>query len=423
MNSTATLRRAATLVGFALLISAVPMMAQAGSLDPTFGNNGIVITPNTGTAAAMALQSDGKIVVAGSVIGSSGPGLGLARYTANGDLDSSFGTGGVVSNSDAPAFAVALQPDGKILVGSVSGFGFAVLRYNTNGTPDTSFGTNGTATAQPFNELFFSPATGGIGVLSDGKILAAVTGGFGGGFMARFTSTGQLDTSFGANGAGAVELVATVEGLSLLPGGNILVSTNAGSVLAAVYTSAGALDTSFGIGGQIPDVGGETIIPLSNGEFIAAGSVITAPEPPPAVNSTQGFDVVRYTSSGIVDGTFGTHGGAVTTFPPNTYSVAFAVAIQSNGEIVVGGETAADNPAFVFDEARSFALARYTASGQLDTSFGSNGLVTTAVGNSLTFCSALAIQSDGKIVALGTNTPNDDGFPDPGFTLARYLSQ
>jgi len=399
-------------------------MGQAGSLDPTFGTNGIVITPNTGTAAAMALQSDGKIVVAGSVIG--GPNfteLGLARYNTNGSLDSSFGNGGIVTNADSPAFALALQSNGKILVGSLAGFGFTVLRYNANGTLDATFGTNGTATVQPFGEFFFTPVTGGIVALPDGKILAAVTGGFSGGVMVRLLANGQLDTSFGANGAGAVQLVANAQSIALLPGGKILVSTNVGSVLAARYTSSGGLDTSFGVSGQIPNLGGNAIIPITNGEFIGVGTIVTAPEPPPASNNTQGFSVVRYNPRGVIDGIFGANGGAATAFPPNTYSVALAVAVQSNGEIVVGGETVADNPAFVSGQPISFALARYTANGQLDTTFGTGGLVTTAVGNALTFVSALAIQSDGKVLALGSNTPNEFGQPDPGFTLVRYLAQ
>jgi uncharacterized delta-60 repeat protein len=413
----------------ALLCVAAPfcsalLMAQAGSLDPTFGNNGIVITPNTGTATAMALESNGEIVVAGSVIDSQGfPELGLARYTANGNLDSSFGTGGIVSNADAPAFAVAIQPDGKILVGSITGFDLAVLRYNTNGTLDNTFGTAGVASVSPFGELFFSPVAGGLAVLSDGKIVVAGSGGFGGGFMTRLLANGQVDTSFGVNGAGAVILVAAPQGLAVLPGGKILVSTEFSAVLAARYTSTGALDTSFGVNGQIPTLGADAIVPLSNGDFVAAGTIITVPQPPPAVNSTQGFAVEEYNSEGVVLGSFGTHGGVATNFPGNTYSAALAVAVQSNGEIIAGGETALNNPVFVGDQPLNFALARYTATGQLDTTFGTNGLVTTAVGNALTFVDALAIQSDGKILALGTNTPDEFGFPDPGFTLARYLSQ
>jgi uncharacterized delta-60 repeat protein len=422
MRNVAVIRSTALLMGAALLSSSALLMAQAGSLDPTFGKNGIVITPNTDTAAAIALQSDGKIVVAGSVIGSNGfPELGLARYTSSGDLDSSFGTAGIVSNSDAPAFAVAVQSNGQILVGTIASLGFAVLRFNSDGSLDTTFGTNGTASFRPFEDLFFSPLTGGIVVLSDGKILVAAEGGFGGGVMVRLLANGQLDASFGAGGAGAVQLLNAPGTVALLPSGKILVSTIVGVSLAARYTSTGALDASFGVSGQVADLGGNAIIPLTNGEFVAVGSLVTETAPPPAPNNTQGFSVVLYNPKGVIDTTFGTNGAAVTTFPPNTYSAAFAVAVQSNGEIVAGGETAPEAPGFGGPGPVDFAVARYTTTGQLDTTFGSAGLVTTDAGNS-TFITALAIQSDGKILALGGNA-NPAGESNPGFTLARYLAQ
>ena len=422
MNSFALSNRVALLICAALLSSSALLMAQAGSLDPTFGKNGIVITPNTDAAAAMAIQSDGKIVLAGSVIDSQGfPELGLARYTSNGDLDSSFGTGGIVSNPDAPAFALALQSNGKILIGTIASLGFAVLRLNTDGSLDTTFGTDGTASFRPFGDLFFSPLTGGIAVLSDGKILVAAAGGFGGGVMARLLPNGQVDTSFGADGAGAVQLLNAPGSVALLPGGKILVSTTVGVSLAARYTSTGALDTSFGVSGQVADLGGNAIIPLTNGEFVAVGSLVTETAPPPAPNNTQGFSVVGYNAKGVIEPKFGTNGAAVTTFPSNTYSLAFAVAVQSNGDIFAGGETAPSNPALGGTGPIDFALARYTSSGQLDTTFGTDGLVTTDVGNS-TFITALAIQSDGKILALGSNA-NPAGESNPGFTLARYLAQ
>jgi uncharacterized delta-60 repeat protein len=422
MRNVGAIRSAALLTGAALLSCSALLMAQAGSLDPTFGKNGIVITPNTDTAAAMAIQSDGNIVVAGSVIGSNGfPELGLARYTSSGDLDSSFGTGGIVSNPDAPAFALTIQSNGQILVGSIAGLGFAVLRFNTNGALDTTFGTDGTASFRPFEDLFFSPLTGGIAVLSDGKILVAAAGGFGGGVMVRLLSDGQVDTSFGADGAGAVQLLNAPGTVALLPGGKILVSTTVGVSLAARYTSTGALDTSFGVSGQVADLGGNAIIPLTNGEFVAVGSLVTETAPPPAPNNTQGFSVVLYNSKGIIDTTFGTNGATVTTFPPSTYSAAFAVAAQSNGEIVAGGETAPEAPGFAGPGPVDFALARYTTTGQLDATFGSAGLVTTDAGNS-TFITALAIQSDGKILALGGNA-NPASEANPGFTLARYIAQ
>jgi len=148
-------------------------MGQAGSLDPTFGVNGIATTANTVTDAA-ALQSDGKIVIAGSIPNSQNfQQGGLLRYTSNGVLDSSFGTGGKVliaaGNSEAgTAFAVDIQADGKILTAAPASVYLTVFRFNTNGTLDNTFGTNGSVTITAAGIL---PASGGIAVQSDGKIV------------------------------------------------------------------------------------------------------------------------------------------------------------------------------------------------------------------------------------------------------------
>ena len=126
-----------------------------------------------------------------------------------------------------------------------------------------------------------------------------------------------------------------------------------------------------------------------------AGSFPTSVGTPPAANS-YGVALTRYNGNGSVDTTFGSHGGVVTPFSGNTDAVAFALAIQSNGDIVAAGQAGSQAP----DGPSSFALARFTASGQLDTSFGSNGKVTTAFGSNTAFVSAVLIQSDGKIVAV-----------------------
>jgi uncharacterized delta-60 repeat protein len=105
-------------------------MAQAGSLDPTFGNGGIVTTANTAANAA-ALQGNGKVVVAGSISTEGG----LLRYNTNGSLDSSFGAGGEVlidGNNASPAFAVAIQSDGKILAAASDRLFLTVFRFNSN---------------------------------------------------------------------------------------------------------------------------------------------------------------------------------------------------------------------------------------------------------------------------------------------------
>jgi uncharacterized delta-60 repeat protein len=129
---------------------------------------------------------------------------------------------------------------------------------------------------------------------------------------------------------------------------------------------------------------------------------------------------VRYNSDGTIDTTFGTRGAAITNFPGNSFSGASAVVVQSNGATVAAGFTAAQN-CVCAQQASDFALARYTPDGQPDTTFGTNGLVITSFYGDSASISALTIQSDGKIVALGRDMPASSGSPNPLHT--RALSQ
>jgi uncharacterized delta-60 repeat protein len=427
--SVAIFKRFAVVVGALLLASPTLLMAQAGSLDPTFGTRGIVTTPGSGTGCgavvncAVAIQSDGKIVVAGAgTQGNGAPEIAVARYNTNGSLDSSFGSGGIVRTSagnSGPAFGIAVQSDGKIVVGAPGNLDLLEVRYNTDGSLDTGFGTGGTAEVEAAG-LVIGLVTGGIAVQPDGKIVVAE-----GGVLIRLLANGQLDSTFGAGGAAG--LVSGAGTLALLTSGKILVSSSfAFSTGGATrYSSSGRLDTLFGVDGQTPSLGqAAAIMALSNGKFVEVGTLASG-TPPLRGAPPQGFLLVRYDTNGTIDTAFGTRGAVVTTFPGNGYSAAAAVAVQSNGDIVAAGVTQATNPVLGRGPS-AFALARYTANGQLDASFGTGGLVTTAFGmngGDSAAVSALAIQSDGKIVAVGSDVPATFGGPNNGFVLARYLAQ
>lgn len=428
MKNVAIPKTAALLVLTALLTSSTLLMAQAGTLDPTFGNGGIATTPNTNTSCgqivncAMAIQSDGKIVVAGGATANNGaPELALARYNTNGSLDSSFGSGGIVvfsENNGGPAFGLALQSDGKIITASPTSLRLDIFRYNTNGTLDSTFGTGGIVSTRAAG-LLVGSATGGLAVQPDGKILVAC------GVLLRLLSNGQFDSSFGTGGV-APSLTGT-QTLALLSTGKSLVvsSFNFSAGSAARYNSSGSLDKAFGVSGQAPSFAqAVAIATLSDGRFILAGTLDSAATPS-AGAPPQAFVLTRYNSNGTIDTTFGTHGATVTPFPGNGYSAVAALAVQANGDVVAAGVTEVKNPVFG-QEPSDFALARYTPNGQLDTAFGSNGLVTTAFGTNggnAAAASALAIQSDGKIVAVGYDNSQTFGSANNGFTLARYLAQ
>lgn len=402
-------------------IGAFAMQAQAASLDPTFGTGGITSTAfgNYGAAARVAIQPDGRIVVAGqTALGE----FALARYTANGVLDTSFnGTGKVATapsgSCSGQARALALQADGKIVVAGTScpNFtstrNFTVYRYNADGSLDASFGSSGKATVN-----FYAGASEAYAVAVQGTSIW-VAGYAGSGFaLARLTSGGTLDYSFGggtgtvtsAVGTGSAfanSLVIQADGKPVLAG----YASSGGTVFALTrYTTKGVLDTTFGTGGKVlTHVGGTSagnaaiatsLAIQSDGNLVAAGYAKGASV------DTYRFAVVRYTSAGALDSYFGSGTGKVLTAIGSGDAVGSDVAIDANGGIVVGGYSQAG----IY---RQLTLHRYDSFGNPDASFGP---VVTAVGSANAAVQGLAMQSDGKIVVAGYgNSP-------AAFVVARY---
>ena len=219
--SLSTARQLAFLAAVVVITSSTFALAQAGQLDSTFGTGGVFTTNFAQTdstmATAVAIQSDGKIVVGGSTPG----GAALARLNVNGTLDSGFGSGGIVNNSFGNilgvVFGVAIQPDGKIVAAAAGFAGGSVGRFNSDGSVDTTFGNGGFAVSKSLNS--------GPGILStlalqaDGKILVT-----GAGLIGRYTTDGQLDSSFGSSGIAALTSpVATA--MALQSDGKIVVTT------------------------------------------------------------------------------------------------------------------------------------------------------------------------------------------------------
>src|SRR5271166_5668566 len=217
-------RRLAFLAAVVVIASSTLALAQAGHLDSTFGTGGVFTTNFMQTDATMAnavaIQSDGKIVVGGSTPG----GAALARLNTNGTLDSSFGSGGIVNNSFGalgPVMGVVIQPDGKIVALAEGFLGGSVGRFNSDGSVDTTFGNGGFAVSKSLDS--------GPGILSalalqaDGKILVT-----GAGLIGRYTTDGQLDPTFGSSGIAALNSsIATA--MVLQSDGKILVTTGLGA--------------------------------------------------------------------------------------------------------------------------------------------------------------------------------------------------
>ena len=392
-----------------LLLPTAFVFAQPGTLDSSFSSDGLVRTKigafGDSWARSIAIQSDQKIIIGGLTYTGSVYDFALVRYNTNGGPDNGFGTNGQVTTSfNGPGTGIEsllIQANGMIVAGGVSNFGAVMARYKKNGTLDSSFGIDGKVTSD------FGGNEEGIYSLAfqtDGKIIAAGTsdGKFA---VARYKQNGTRDSTFGTNG-----LVTTSTGNNTTNGGRAVSLQTDGKIVVAGfrypkngihdavlirYKKNGEIDSSFGVNGiVITDLGSAndyytSVVIRSDGKIITAGA---------AGGSFQlNFVVAQYNKKGKLDSGFGTNGFTTTDFS-TTDDKANSLALQADGKIVVAGSTESTQvPSYV-----KFALARYMQNGILDSTFGTNGQLTTDFGGrDPDGAYALAIQQDGKIVGTG----------------------
>jgi uncharacterized delta-60 repeat protein len=418
-------------LAFALLPLPVltPARAQGapGDLDPSFGNGGQVTTPFPGGAWASSTAIDPKgriLVTGGSDCRKHKPGAGcfaLARYRPDGSLDGSFGGEGKVAThfqGGAGAGSVALDSMGRIVVagtrGSGSEIGFAVARYRTNGKLDHSFGGDGKV-----NTRLRGNATANS-VTCDPRNRIVVAGTNGGGFaIARYRPNGKLDRSFGEGGKVTTGFrpETGANAVAIDPGGRIVVAGSASDLdgfysdfALARYGPNGSLDPSFGTGGKvITDLGGED---SANALAIESGGRIVAVGDSADIDGQSSvFSLAAYRSNGTPDPTFSGDGQETTRF--NGYGAALGGGIDSQGRIVAAGLS---RP--------GFALARYATNGDLDSSFGVGGKVTTHIGPDYSaIAEGMTFDSQDRIVTVGhlSRRIGTVGHVSRRFLVARYL--
>lgn len=406
----------ASLVGLiASLVAIAPAQAAPGDLDPSFSGDGIVLTGFGGDidgGSAVAVQADGKIVMAGTTSGYGELGdyrsdFALARFDADGALDTSFsGDGKQITRFGAGtvsiARAVAIQPDGKILVAgsarvSAVEWELALARYGADGSLDSAFAGDGTLTTGLGGSAY------SVAIQADGRIVVAGDSG-----LARFWPDGSVDTSFGGNGT--VTTAGSAYSVALQTDGKIVVS---GASELARYRPDGSLDTTFSGDGTVAtgSVWARSVAVQVDGRIVVAGAILVAGELP-----HYDFALLGYTPDGALDTSFGSGGLQTTSFGAGWLEdeIAADVALQRDGKIVaVGTSTPVD---WVW-EGSAIVMARYAANGSLDQSFGDGGKRVTfhGVDNS---ADAVVIQDDGKIVVAGSGSDPGDG---TGLALlARY---
>ncbi len=406
-----------------LLLISLPGMAQPGSLDLTFSGDGKTTTGfmlPSGTlsdgAYSVAIQRDGKIVVAGYSDDAGNYDFALVRYNANGTLDNTFNLDGKVTTDFAghgeEAYSIAIQRDGKIVVAGTSyngaNYDFALARYNVDGTLDNTFSGDGKLTTDfgSSNDEAHS-----VAIQGDGKIVVAgysYSNSNGEVFkhdfeVARYNINGTLDNTFSGDGKLTTDIAGTFDGASSLAiqvDGKIVAAGESNdsrhyNIAVIRYNADGTLDNTFsGDGKQTTSFGltadyANSVAVQANGKIVVAGESYK--------DGSSDFALVRYNSNGSLDNTF-SGDGMLTTAIESGNDEAHSVAIQGDGKIVAVGFSASD-----------FAAVRYNVDGSLDNTFSGDGMLTTIIGSS-SDAYAVAIQGDSKIVAAGASYSNEGDF-------------
>jgi uncharacterized delta-60 repeat protein len=413
------------LAALGVLTGVTAAHAAVGDLDPAFGSGGIVTTSYNGPFPTdAALQPDGKILVIAGFDNdpSATEAFGVLRYLGNGTPDSSFGVGGrttaAFTNFINSPNDLALQPDGKFVVvgtaesadGTVSEF--AVARFNANGTLDTTFGSGGKVVTN-----FVGAMTGGVSnpadsvlIQADGKILV---GGLASrcarrcpaqSALARYNANGSLDTTFGSGGMVAVTAIGGITALAEDAAGHIFALSGA---LTAEFSAAGALQSQV------------TPSPITIASSRGTSSVFQPDGRYLAVSGGAGFSrhdidakVVRYLPTGAVDPGFTNPAFDFSADNTVATDAVQALAVQPNGQIIAAGIRSANG-------STAFTVARLNSSGSLDPAFGAGGTLTTNLPGGGQ-ASVVLIQPDGKILVIGQGFIPGGGV---NLILARYLAQ
>ncbi len=385
------------LAALALGLAAALALAGPGDLDRGFGPGGTRTIESMGYAGAMAVQPDGKIVVAG--FGTTGD-VAVGRINPDGSDDPAFGGTRLIDfGSFDLGEAVALQPDGKIVVAGRSGANAVIARLNPDGSPDMGFGTIGKRVIDYGGPTF--DRAEGVAIQPDGKIVLAGVGGLDPTIVVtRLEPDGADDTGFGLGGTQRVNFGLGYEegrALALQPDGKIVVAGYTGATVTrsavARLNLDGSPDMGFGTAGKRVMASDriEALAIQPNGGIVIVGEF------------GGGFLVTRLHEDGFDDLEFGGEDGDAVRF--DLYSArADAVALQPDGKIVAVGTAG-----------NALAIARLQPGGALDATFGGFDQDGNRTGRRrltlpvIAGGTAVALQDDGRIVAAGATNRGHRG--------------
>jgi uncharacterized delta-60 repeat protein len=402
-------------VFFATLLLTTSASAAGGKLDPTFGTNGTAVTDlgsSSDSGVNVVLQPDGKIVIAAS-----GSTPSLLRYNPDGTLDTAFGTNGKVTA--AVGGPVALQKDGKLIVGGAMTGGIGLARYGSSGTLDTTFGTNGVVSVwENDNNSNFRYTFGDLAIQPDGKIVVitfqeAIGGNHVNCVIARFLGNGVLEedsraffdeSNFPESERNFCKAIALQADGRILLSGHAEPNFSGMAIILGRFKSGSttSFDPAFGTNGHGTVVthiasfvhGRGALAIQADGKIVLAGTTTD--------NLNQNLALARYNSNGTLDSALGGSGIVITDLGAN--EVGNDLAVQSDGRILVAGKSESGTSS-------DLLLVRYNSNGSQDTSFGDGGKVLTDLGGSESIL-GMALQSDGKILVTGSK--------DGDAVLARY---
>jgi uncharacterized delta-60 repeat protein len=362
--------------------------AAAGDLDPTFGSGGVATRPfavaGHARATALVIQPDGKVLVGGSV---GQTGSFVARFNIDGSLDPAWGNAGVFTGAVSRITDGALQTDGRLVISYEDHTGGAfqnvrLARLTSSGALDPSFGVGGhVVVATAAN----SRATG-VEVQADGRIVAYGTAWAPNTnsdlFLVRLTAAGALDPTFSDDGmqtAGLSSIGMHARG-AVRPDGRIVVVGDAIGGPVAVFGADGRRDPGFGAGGisSVPDMVIDTVAVQGDNRIVVGGMSVAS-----ATNGAMA--VTRITATGLADATF--TGGPV---PFGRAGHVLDLAVQADQRIAVTG----------FDNTSGMFIGRLTATGQLDPTFANGAVLDTGVADP-SEGHRVAVLPNGRLVSAG----------------------
>lgn len=402
-----------------LQLSTSMLYPQAGSLDPSFSTNGKVRTPvgNTAIGRVVAIQADQKIVAAGYCEDANANfAFAVVRLMQDGTTDASFGSGGktiISPGANAVCRSVAIQPDGKIVLAGSIYFNLVpsamLVRLTADGVLDNTFNSGGLVVVGNFDAY-------SVGLQSNGKIVVGCnysTGGYG---LFRLKANGTVDNNFGSQGKLIIDggtIDDQIGGIAIQPDDKIVMAGSDADrfhITTARINSNGVMDPSYGIGGRMPVTVGSLqqcaargITLQADGKILVVGDYYTNN----FLNLT--LLVVRLNTNGTLDNNFAGNGKKGVDI--EGFVTGEAITVQSNGKIVAIGTCNPGESQFNY----KFALCRLDKDGTLDANFSNNGKVTTDWPDNNGKAYGVAIQADGRIVVEGDI---EGGF----FGTARYLA-